>query len=149
MQLTNSWRSAIALLMLMTTLWITACDQQGAVLPPTEEEQIKNVAVGYFVRETSVPEYEAQVEAVVDDWARVSLAPVGVESSGGPMIMYLQNQAATDNPAPTAVPQTVPGNEARITNDFGWTVITPPQVQFSDTELDAMQVPAKIRPTNG
>lgn len=127
-------------------LLFTACRSGEELVPPTEEEQIKNVALGYFVRDTSIPEYEAEIEAIVDDWARVSLTLVATESTTDPMTLYLQNQAATDDPVPTAVPMTLPGNNARTTNDFGWAVITEPQVYFSDEELDSRQVPEKIRP---
>ncbi|MEZ4664692.1 MAG: hypothetical protein R2911_44735 [Caldilineaceae bacterium] len=59
----------------MALVVLAACGPEGANVPPTEEEQIKNVAASYFVRNQSLPEYEVQIEEVVDEWARVSLAP--------------------------------------------------------------------------
>lgn len=136
----------IGLLVAVAILWLAACGREESILPPTEEEQIKNLATGYFVRDPNVPPYAAHVEAVVEDWARVSLAPVGVESTDGPMIMYLQNQANTDNPVATAQPLDSTIENVRLTNDFGWVVITKPQAQFSDEELDELGVPTEIRP---
>ena len=136
----------LQILVILTMLLMAACGQTGQLLPPTEEQQIENVAIGYFERNPDLPEYEAEIEAVVDDWARVSLSPAGVESSDGPLIIYLQNQDETDNPVPTAQPLESGANQARITNDFGWVVISKPQAQFSDEELDAMGIPEEIRP---
>ncbi|MCB0096099.1 MAG: hypothetical protein KDE46_10285, partial [Caldilineaceae bacterium] len=66
-------------IVLVALLVLTACGRQAAI-PPTEEEQIKNVATNYFVRDQSLPEYDVQIEEVVDDWARVSLAAAGVDT---------------------------------------------------------------------
>ncbi|MCB0088517.1 MAG: hypothetical protein KDE54_11440 [Caldilineaceae bacterium] len=131
-------------IVLVALLVLTACGRQAAI-PPTEEEQIKNVATNYFVRDQSLPEYDVQIEEVVDDWARVSLAAAGVDTQE-PMVMYLQNQAETDNPVATAMPVGMPSEDVQISNDFGWVVITQPQAQFTDAELDAIGVPADIRP---
>ena len=124
---------------------IVACGRSGDVVSPTAEEQIKNVALSYFVRDSAVPTYEANVEEVVDNWARVTLTPVGTDVNE-PLTVYLQNQAESDNPVPTAAPDANPGNIARTESDLGWAIITPPQAHFTPEELNAMAVPAKIRP---
>ncbi|MEZ4615964.1 MAG: hypothetical protein R2867_10750 [Caldilineaceae bacterium] len=136
----------LTMVSLLLLLFVAACGQQRDVLPATEEEQIKNVALDYFVRDSAVPPYEATIEAVVDDWARVALSPVESDTSGEPLIIYLQNQADADNPVPTAEPMAVPGNIAPTGTELGWAIITPPQAQFTSAELNAYAVPAKIRP---
>ncbi|MEZ4711732.1 MAG: hypothetical protein R3A44_31360 [Caldilineaceae bacterium] len=140
------WKqSQLYAILLMALLVLAACGPEGANVSPTEEEQIKNVAASYFVRNQSLPEYEVQIEEVVDDWVRVSLAPAAVDTQE-PMIMYLQNQAETDNPVATAMPVGMPSEDVRLSNDFGWVVITQPQAHFTDAELDDMGVPQDIRP---
>lgn len=140
------WKqSQLYAILLMALLVLAACGPEGANVSPTEEEQIKNVAASFFVRNQSLPEYEVQIEEVVDDWVRVSLAPAAVDTQE-PMIMYLQNQAETDNPVATAMPVGMPSEDVRLSNDFGWVVITQPQAHFTDAELDDMGVPQDIRP---
>lgn len=140
------WKqSQLYAILLMALLVLAACGPEGGNVSPTEEEQIKNVAASFFVRNQSLPEYEVQIEEVVDDWVRVSLAPAAVDTQE-PMIMYLQNQAETDNPVATAMPVGMPSEDVRLSNDFGWVVITQPQAHFTDAELDDMGVPQDIRP---
>lgn len=127
-------------------LSISACGVAGNSLTPTEEEQIKNVATSYFVRDQSIPQYEAEIEEVVDEWARVSLAPTTVDAAAEPMIMYLQNQTETENPVPTARPLSEPSEDVEVATALGWAIVTKPQAQFTDEELDALGVPEEIRP---
>ena len=131
----------IALLLLI----VAACGQSDEIVSPTAEEQIKNVALDYYIRDSAVPGYEANIEEIVDDWARVTLTPINAETTE-PMVMYLQNQAESDNPVPTAMPMANPGNIAPTNTELGWAVITPPQAHFSSAELNALAIPAKIRP---
>ncbi len=113
-------------------------------LRPVEEEQIDNVVTAYFSRDSAAPEYTVTVQEIEDGWARVSLSPVGVENSELNLV-YLQDQSATAIEAPTAEPDTNPGNIGPVDTTSGWTIIIGPQVQFSTEELDAAGVPPFIR----
>jgi hypothetical protein len=130
---------------LFSLLILAGCTTQADTARPVEEEQIKNVVSDYFVRAGSVPDYEVTIEEVDDNWARVRLAPTGVENVNGAVVLFLQNQdgAAEAVPAPTLNPQI--GNQARVTTTSGWTIIAGPQAQFTEAELDAASVPAAIR----
>lgn len=128
-------------------LIIVACGSpsSGEIISPTAEEQIKNVALDFFVRDSAVPAYEADIAEIEGNWARVTLTPVDVTTTE-PLTVYLQNQAESDVLAPTAEPMANPGNIAPTNTELGWAVITPPQAHFSSDELNALAVPANIRP---
>ncbi|MEZ4736745.1 MAG: hypothetical protein R3E79_57425 [Caldilineaceae bacterium] len=133
---------------LMVGLWIllaAGCGIQSDAVRPVEEEQIENVVTDYYVRNTSIPDYDVTIEAVEEEWARVSIAPSGVETEQ-PDIVYLQNQAETLIEAPTAVITTALGNTARVATESGWVIVVGPQANFNDEELDAAGVPPFIRP---
>jgi len=125
-------------------LLAAGCDIQSDAIRPVEEEQIKNVVIDYYTRNTSIPDYDVTIEEVEEEWARVGIAPSGVATE--PDILYLQNQAETRIEAPTAVIDTATGNTARVETDTGWVIVVGPQANFSDEELDAAGVPPFIRP---
>ena len=134
-----------AAVLIITAILLAGCSTQAAPARPVEEEQIKNVVKDYFVRSGSIPDYEATIEKVDGNWARVRIAPVGVTNVNGETILYLQkqDQTAQDVPPPTLDVQ--PGNQASVTTSSGWTIVAGPQAQFTDAELDAAGVPAAIR----
>jgi hypothetical protein len=131
-------------LILVIFLSSAACSLQSNTLRPVEEEQIANVVVDYYTRNGALPEQEVTIEAVTEDWARVSMKPAGIEGTAD--IFYLQNQNTAVNPAPTAELIVQPGDQARTTTTTGWVIIIGPQVTFSDEELDAVGVPPALRP---
>ncbi len=143
----NKFTLSTTILMVLAALalFLAGCGTQ-AEARPTEEEQIKNVVKQYFVREGNVPDYTVTIEAVQDNWARVTIAPTGVDNLGGDNTLYLQNQDQTINDAPPATLVVQPGNQGRVTTTSGWVVIAGPQAQFTDEELDAAGVPQSIRP---
>lgn len=135
-------------LVVLSALVLSACADTGgtAELAPSEEEQIKAMVEDYFRRDPSIPEYVADIEAVTNHWARVSLSPVGVETDEK-MIVYVQDQENSPDPVPTAALTIAqPRNNADTETKLGWAIITQPQVHFTDEELDAAQVPEEIRP---
>ncbi len=132
-----------AALLLLTTVLFAGCSTQADQARPVEEEQIKNVVQDYFVREGSIPDYEATIDKVNGNWARVRIAPVGVDNVNGDTILYLQKQTLNDVPPPTLAVQ--PGGQASVTTTSGWTIVAGPQARFTDAELDAAGVPAAIR----
>ena len=140
-------RVALILVALLPVVAIVmaGCSIKADGARPVEEEQIKNVVKDYFVRNSSVPDYEATIEEVNGNWARVRISPVGVDTANGDVVFYLQNQdqAATD--APPATLNVQPGKQARTTTTSGWTIIAGPQAHFTDAELDAAGVPDAIR----
>lgn len=116
-------------------------------VPPVAEEQILNVVEDFYVRQPGlVPEYEAEIEQVERNWARVSIRPVGVELLNGPDIIYLQNQAEAARDVETPTVELTPPRTARVETDTGWTIVAGPQAQFTDEELNAAGIPAYIRP---
>lgn len=122
------------------------CGSAASEATPAEEEQMKNIALSYFQRGNGVPEYEATIEEVEEGWARVRISPVGVESVGGEMLVYLQEQIDQRNTAPTAEANVVaPSATVRTETETGWAVIAGPQAQFSQIELDSAGVPPFIR----
>ncbi|MCB0153495.1 MAG: hypothetical protein KDF65_01770 [Anaerolineae bacterium] len=137
------------LLLIFSIIWLTwgplsACGPQNrAAVRPVEQEQIKNVVREYVVRDTNIPDYEVTIEAVAEDWARVSLAPAQVE--GQTTTLYLQKQDA-GQAAPTAIIAELPGHEARTQATTGWTIILGPQADFSPAELNEVAVPSEVRP---
>jgi hypothetical protein len=142
----RSQMSSLFLLNLFGLLLLLAgCALQSNSLAPVEEEQIKNVVEDFFIRQNNVPDYEATIEEVAGNWARVSITPVGVEVVGEPAVLYLQNQAEATNEAPTAVANVQPGNTARVTTSTGWVIVLGPQVHFTNAELDSAGVPPQIR----
>lgn len=134
-----------AVVMMSTVIFFAGCTTQADVPRPVEEEQIKNVVKDYFVREGDVPDYEVTIEEVSGNWARVHVAPAGVDNVNGAPVVYLQNQqqAAQDVPPPTSNVQ--PGNQARVTTTSGWTIVAGPQAHFTEAELDAAGIPTGIR----
>jgi hypothetical protein len=116
----------------------------GNTLDPVEEEQIRNVVEDYFVRNSAVPEYEVTILAVEQDWARVSIAPVGVETPDENLV-YLQNQATAAVEVPTADATPLSGQIAPADTTSGWTIIIGPQVTFTEAELNTAAVPQFIR----
>lgn len=136
-----------ALLLLLAACGSSEADGDGRAIAPTDEVQIETAVENYFRRDPNIPEYVAEVEAVVDDWARVSLSVAGVDNAGGKVLVYVQDQVNTPNPVPTAelmLSDTM--HDAEISTDLGWAIITPPQAHFTDEELDAAMVPEAIRP---
>ena len=131
--------------LIATAVLLAGCSTCADLARPVEEEQIKNVVKDYFVRSGSIPDYEAMVEEVDGNWARVRIAPVGVNNVNGETILYLQkeDQTVQDVPPPTLDVQ--PGNQASVTTTSGWTIVAGPQAQFTAAELDAAGVPAAIR----
>ncbi|MCE7984394.1 MAG: hypothetical protein DYG89_24740 [Caldilinea sp. CFX5] len=131
------------LLLIVTAPLVAACNTPSAALAPVETEQIKNVVEGYYVRNTSIPEQEVEIQEVVGDWARVGIKPVGVETA--PDLFFLQNHATANDEAPAVQTTVLPGNQAPTTTTSGWTIILGPQVQFTEAELDAAGIPTEIR----
>lgn len=136
---------AIALIALACGI-LVACSISAGSATPVEEEQIKNVALSYFLRERAVPDYEATVEKVEGGWARVRISPVGVQSVDGSTLLYLRKQevpADASSVDDTQVAQ--PGYSPLVATDTGWTIFAGPQAQFSQAELDAAGIPDFIR----
>lgn len=136
-------RLGAMLLLIIIAQFVAACNTPSAALTPVETEQIKNVVEDYYVRNSSIPDQEVEIQEVAGDWARVSIKPAGVETT--PALLFLQNHTTAVNEAPTAEIIVRPGNQARVTTTTGWTIILGPQVQFTDEELDAAGIPAEIR----
>lgn len=122
---------------------LVACDAPSASLTPVEEEQIKNVVQDYYVRHTSIPDQEVEIQEVAGHWARVAIRPTGVETA--PDLLFLQDHDAAADTAPAAETTVQPGNQASVTTTTGWTIILGPQAQFTPAELDAAGIPAEIR----
>lgn len=130
----------------LTCGMLVACSISADTATPVEEEQIKNVALSYFLREGAVPDYEATVEKVEDGWARVRISPVGVQSVDGSNLLYLKKQAVpVDDSSVDDTEVAQPGYSPLIATDTGWTISAGPQAQFSRAELDAAGVPEFIR----
>ena len=132
----------LAWLVLIAPL-LVACDTPSANLTPVEEAQIKNVVQDYYVRHTSIPDQEVEIQEVAGQWARVAIRPAGVEAA--PDLLFLQDHDAADVTAPAVETTVQPGNQASVTTTTGWTIILGPQVQFTPAELDAAGIPAAIR----
>ena len=132
----------LAWLVLIAPL-LVACDTPSANLTPVEEAQIKNVVQDYYVRHTSIPDQEVEIQEVASNWARVAIRPAGVETA--PDLLFLQDHDAADVTAPAVETTVQPGNQASVTTTTGWTIILGPQVQFTPAELDAAGIPAEIR----
>ncbi len=146
------WRVTTTLLPLLILLFascsaIPTSETAADGAPPVAEQQIVNVVEDYYTRQSGVlPEYEAKIELVQDNWARVSIHPVGVEESTNPELFYLQNQLEADNPLPTPTVVVSPQQTAPRSTETGWAIIVGPQVHFSSEELDNAGVPDFIRP---
>lgn len=134
--------ASLALLVLIAPL-LVACNTPSANLTPVEEAQIKNVVQDYYVRHTSIPDQEVEIQEVAGHWARVAIRPTGVETA--PDLLFLQDHDAADAAAPAAQTTVQPGNQASVTTTTGWTIILGPQAQFTPAELDAAGIPAAIR----
>ena len=133
---------------IVVTFLLIGCGETAGTqeLVPSDEAAIKAAVEDYFRRDPELPPYNAEVEAVVEHWARVSIAPEGVENSDK-VILYVQDQANDPNPVPTvALDISQPRNDAEAVTDVGWAIITKPQASFTDEELDAAMVPDEIRP---
>lgn len=143
-QYLSQWRimASLALLVLIAPL-LVACNTPSANLTPVEEAQIKNVVQDYYVRHTSIPDQEVEIEEVAGNWARVAIRPTGVETA--PDLLFLQDHDAAAATAPAAETTVQPGNQASVTTTTGWTIILGPQAQFTPAELDAAGIPAEIR----
>jgi len=131
------------LLMLVIAQLVAACDTPSANLTPVEEEQIKNVVTDYYVRETSIPDQEVEIQEVAGNWARVGINATGIEAA--PNLLFLQNHVDAAINAPAVQTTVQPGNQASVTTTTGWTIILGPQVNFTQEELDAAGIPAEIR----
>lgn len=131
--------------LIVTAVLLAGCSTQANPARPVEEEQIKNVVKDYFIRSGSIPDYEATIEEVDGNWARVRIAPVGVTNVNGETILYLQNQDQTVQDAPPPTLDVQPGNQASLTTPSGWTIVAGPKSDFTDAELNAASVPAAIR----
>lgn len=134
--------AGLALLFIMTPL-LVACDTPSASLTPVEEAQIKNVVQDYYVRHTSVPDQEVEIQEVAGNWARVAIRPAGVETA--PDLLFLQDHDAAAAVVPAVQTTVQPGNQASVTTTTGWTIILGPQAQFTPAELDVAGIPAEIR----
>jgi len=145
MTLTKRVLLLCAAVTLFTVLFLAGCSTEADLARPVEEEQIKNVVKDFFVREGSVPDYAVTIEEVNGDWARVHVAPAGVDNVNGAPVLYLQNQAQATQDVPPPTLNVQPGNQARVTTTSGWTIVTGPQAQFTDAELDAAGIPEAIR----
>lgn len=139
-------RTFITLIIIILVAGCGSQANEGEALAPTDEEQIKTLVENYFSRDPNIPEYEANVEAVVDNWARVSLSTEGVDSTDK-ILIYLQDQVNAPEPAPT-VDLEISDElyDAESETELGWAIITKPQAYFTDEELDAAMVPESIRP---
>ena len=145
----------ITLICLLTLIFLAACadDPNAPVagLVPSEEERILNIVEDYYLsdlyaqNEGNIPEYEAVVQAVDGQWARVAISPIGVESAEGPDLIYLQNSADLVL-TPTAEPASSSAANVERADVIGWTIVAGPQARFTDAELDAAGVPEEIRP---
>lgn len=124
-------------------LILSACNSQNVTVRPVEQEQIENVVREFVVRDTNIPSYEVTIEAIAEDWARVSVEPVQTE--GEATTLYLQKQVE-NAAAPTATIAAKPGHEARAETTTGWAIILGPQADFSQAELDNVGVPSEVRP---
>lgn len=149
--ITALWSIAFCLLVLGCNTQVNSSAEaqddgvlSGNTLRPVEEEQIENVVIDYFVRDSASPEYTVTIEEVDQSWARVSMSPIGVQNTEA-NIVYLQDQSATAIEAPTPDPDANPGNIAPVETTSGWTIIAGPQVTFSEEELDAAGIPPFIR----
>ncbi|MFN8466958.1 MAG: hypothetical protein U0X20_15500 [Caldilineaceae bacterium] len=131
--------------LIVTAVLLAGCSTRAVQARPVEEEQIKNVVKDYFVRSGSIPDYGATIEEVDGNWARVRIAPVGVNNVNGETILYLQKQNQTLRDAPPPTLDVQPGNQARVTTTSGWTIVAGPQAQFTEAELDAAGIPEAIR----
>jgi hypothetical protein len=137
-------RLVFILLMTVAIPLLAACNTPSASLTPVEAEQIKNVVEQYYVRNTSIPDQEVEIQKVVGAWARVSIKPTGVATE--PNLLFLQNHADATTDVPAAETTVMTGNQASVTTTTGWTIILGPQVNFSQDELDAAGIPDEIRP---
>ncbi len=139
----KKWLTPILAALLLITL--VRCNINP--LRPTEQEQIENVVKNYLIRDTNIPDYEVSIEAVDDNWARVSVMPAEVETEPKPEVFYLQKQKQVEgDPAPTAPLKEQPGHEAVVATTSGWTIILGPQTSFTQAELDGVGVPQAVRP---
>lgn len=133
-----------ALLLVMTGL--AACGSAAAGVPPSVEEEIEAAVEDYYTRSADAPAYVATVEEVEGDWARVSLAPEGVETGGQPDIFFLRRDASADTVAATPNPVAQTGMENLDDTQVGWTIVLGPQAQYSVAELETAGVPESLRP---
>jgi hypothetical protein len=131
--------------LIIALLGLLSCNgAEETTIRPVEQEQIENVVKTFLVRDTTIPEYEVTIEAVVDDWARVSVNPAGTETEQ-PTFLYLKKEVdAPANPTPTLTVQ--PGHESEVDTTTGWSIVLGPQASFTQAELDEVGVPPEIRP---
>jgi hypothetical protein len=142
---TKSGRGLWAQMLLLALITLAGAGCGGSGVDPVEEEQIKAVVEGYYVRGLSVPEYEAEVEEVRDGWARVTMRPSGVDNEGGDETFFLQNQGGAGAAEPTRQLSTQPGDTVDVSTPTGWVIVAGPQAQFAPEELEALGVPLEVR----
>lgn len=135
---------AIALLLVMTGL--AACGSSAAGVPPAEEESIEAAVEDYYTRSADAPAYVATVEQVEGDWARVSIAPEGVDTGGQPDLFFLRRAPAAGAIAATPSLAGQTGMESLEDTQVGWTIVLGPQAQYSAAELETAGVPESLRP---
>lgn len=135
---------ALALILVMTGL--AACGAGAVGVVPAEEEAIEAAVEDYYTRSADAPAYVATVEQVEGDWARVSLAPEGVETGGLPDIFFLRRDASADTVAATPDPAAQTGMENLDDTQVGWVIVLGPQAQYSVAELETAGVPEALRP---
>lgn len=127
-------RASFVFLLLMFTQFIAGCNVQISGLPATERLEMETLVEDYFTAasatEADLPQYEARVEEVSGNWARVALWPVGVDNAE-PNLFFLERQEIDPNTA----------NQT----PHGWTIILGPQVHFAASELDSAGVPMDVR----
>lgn len=116
------------------------------MLTPTDEEQIKTTVENYFERDPDLPEYVANVKAIVNNWARVSILPVGIENVDGLFVLYVQDQLNVSELTLTAALQISQiENNTEVETQSGWAIITQPKAQFTSEELNTAMVLELVR----
>lgn len=144
--MTSVWkRVRLTTALLALALAVAACGSGAAGVPPAEQEAIEAAVEDFYVRSADAPAYQATVEEVEGDWARVSLAPEGVENVGGTDIVFVRRDA-TGSIEATPDPVAQAGREHLDDAQVGWVIVAGPQAQFTDAELDAAGVPESLRP---
>ena len=145
-------KSINVLTFLLTVLLLTllaACDSRSEgseTLTPTGEEKIKTTVENPFERDPDLPEYVANVKAIVDNWARVSILPVGIENVDGLFVLYVQDQLNASELTLTAALQISQiENNTEVETQSGWAIITQPKAQFTSEELNTAMVSELVR----
>jgi hypothetical protein len=142
----GAWRHLIAAV-LLAGLVMAACGSPADTVGPVERQQIQNVVKDYWTRNSDIPDYTANIDALTSSWARVSIHPAGV-SSQNPVEFYLHKELGQEDvtPVPTAQTDVSVASEDPVTTSSGWTIVLGPKASFTAAELDAAGVPQAVRP---